>query len=188
MKKLFLLVCGMLLSWSVGALELEGAKLDDRVQVENAPLVLNGAGVRSILFFKMYVAGLYLSGKQSSAGVILADAGAKRIALHVVVGESDTGRFLKGFRKGIEKNHSEQELAALRERMNAFDQLFASIKEVKKGDVIALDWLPGSSMRVSLNGAELGRVPGEDFYRALLSIWIGKKPVSDDLKKGLLGG
>lgn len=188
MKKILLLVFGLLLTWNAGALELEGAKLDDKVQVENAPLVLNGAGVRSILFFKMYVAGLYLGEKKNSAEAVLADAGTKRIALHVVVGDAGTERFLKGFRKGIEKNHSESELAALRERMNAFDQLFAAIKEVKKGDVIALDWLPGNSTRVSLNGAELGKVSGEDFYRALLSIWIGKEPVSGDLKKGLLGG
>lgn len=188
MKKILLLVCGLLLTWNANALELEGAKLDDRVQVENVPLVLNGAGVRSILFFKMYVAGLYLTGKQNSAEAILADTAAKRIALHVVVGDAGTERFLKGFRKGIENNHSEQELVALRERMIAFDQLFASIKNVRKGDVITIDWLPGSSTRVSLNGTELGRVPGEDFYRALLSIWIGKNPVSGDLKKGLLGG
>lgn len=188
MKKILLLVCGLLLTWSAGALELEGVKLDDKVQVENAPLVLNGAGVRSILFFKMYVAGLYLTGKQSSAEAVLADTGAKRIALHVVVGDAGTERFLNGFRKGIEKNHSEQELAALRERMNAFDQLFVAVKTVKKGDVIEMDWLPGSSLRVSLNGAELGKVAGEDFYRALLSIWIGKNPVSGELKKGLLGG
>ncbi|MBI3223185.1 MAG: chalcone isomerase family protein [Nitrosomonadales bacterium] len=188
MNKLFLLLVSLLLSWNAVALELEGARLDDRVQVENAQLVLNGAGVRSILFFKMYVAGLYLGEKKNSAEAILADTGAKRIALHVVVGDAGTERFLKGFRKGIENNHSEQELVALRERMNAFDQLFAAIKEVKKGDVIAIDWLPGGSMRVSLNGAELGRVPGEDFYRALLSIWIGKNPVSGELKKGLLGG
>ena len=31
-------------------------------------------------------------------------------------------------------------------------------------------------------------IAGEDFYRALLRIWIGDKPVQDDLKKALLGG
>jgi hypothetical protein len=29
---------------------------------------------------------------------------------------------------------------------------------------------------------------GEDFYRALLRIWLGDNPVQDDLKKALLGG
>lgn len=187
MKKLIaiLLLC---VSVQAGALELGGAKLDDTVQVGNAPLVLNGAGVRSIFMFDMYVAGLYLSEKKHTAEAVFADAGAKRIALHVVVGEGETERFLHGFRKGIEKNRSEQEVAALRQRMDALDHMFDANKTVKKNDVIAFDWLPGEGTRVSLNGAELGRIAGEDFYRALLSIWIGEKPVKDSLKQGLLGG
>ena len=28
---------------------------------------------------------------------------------------------------------------------------------------------------------------GEDFYRALLRIWLGDKPVDGDLKQGMLG-
>jgi hypothetical protein len=31
-------------------------------------------------------------------------------------------------------------------------------------------------------------IEGEDFYRALLRIWLGDRPVQDDLKKSLLGG
>ena len=30
-------------------------------------------------------------------------------------------------------------------------------------------------------------IAGEDFYRALLRIWLGNKPVQDDLKQALLG-
>jgi hypothetical protein len=40
-----------------------------------------------------------------------------------------------------------------------------------------------------VNGAPRGKpIAGEDFYRALLRIWIGDNPVQDDLKKALLGG
>lgn len=184
-----LLACLLSLSgMSAGALELQGVKLDEQVQVADRPLVLNGAGVRSIFFIKMYVAGLYLTGKQTRTEAVLADPEVKRIALTVVVDDADPEHFLKGLRKGIEKNHSEQEMAALRERVDAFIKLFSPIKEVKKGNVIAFDWLPGTGTRVTFNGAELGRIDGEDFYRALLTVWIGNKPVSGDMKKGLLGG
>jgi hypothetical protein len=30
-------------------------------------------------------------------------------------------------------------------------------------------------------------LPGEDFNKALLKIWLGDKPVTEDLKKALLG-
>lgn len=180
-----LLLC---VSMQAAALELEGVKLDDKIQLDNSSIVLNGAGVRSILFFKMYVVGLYLPEKQNNAEAVLSNKSVKRIALHVLVGDADSERFLNGFRKGILKNHDEREVEALRERMATFDHLFDAAKTLYKGDVIALDWKPGNGTRVSLNGKELGVIAGEDFYRALLSIWIGEKPVSSDLKKGLLGG
>jgi hypothetical protein len=188
MKRMLFACLLCLSSISASALELQGVKLDEQVQVADQKLVLNGAGVRSIFFIKMYVAGLYLSGKQTSAAAVMADAATKRIALNVVVDDADTEHFLNGFRKGIAKNHGEKEMAELQARLDAFIHLFDNVKEVKKGDVIAFDWMPGNGTRVTFNGTELGKVAGEDFYRALLSIWIGEKPVSSDMKKGLLGG
>jgi len=31
-------------------------------------------------------------------------------------------------------------------------------------------------------------IPGEDFNRALLRIWLGDRPADGDLKRGMLGG
>jgi hypothetical protein len=63
----------------------------------------------------------------------------------------------------------------------------AEIKQAKKGMSIVLDWT-GSVTRLSINGQPAGQsIAGEDFYRALLRIWLGDKPVQDDLKRALLG-
>jgi len=63
----------------------------------------------------------------------------------------------------------------------------AQIGEAKKGMAIALDWTGGGTILV-VNGKPAGKpIAGEDFYKALLRIWIGDKPVQDDLKKSLLG-
>lgn len=187
MKKLIVMFL-LCVSMQAGAATLEGITLEDSVQVGNTRLALNGAGVRSIVFFKMYAVGLYLAEKKSqTAAAVFADTRPKRIALHVLVGEGDLERFLSGFRKGMEKNHSAAELTVLRERMTAFDKLFDNYKTVKRADVIAFDWVPAEGTRVTLNGAELGRIAGEDFYRALLMIWLGDKAVSEDLKTALLG-
>ncbi|MFA6015426.1 MAG: chalcone isomerase family protein [Gallionellaceae bacterium] len=185
MNKLFLIIT-LCFSLQASALEIEGAKFAESIKVENATLVLNSAGTRKIVFFKMYAIGLYLAEKQSNADLILADSQSKRIALSVLVDDGETQRFLNGFRRGIEKNHSEAQLAALSERLANFDKLFSPVKTVKKYDVVSFDWLPNEGTRVALNGAELGEIAGEDFYRALLSIWLGNKPVSDDLKRNLL--
>jgi hypothetical protein len=63
------------------------------------------------------------------------------------------------------------------------------MQEAKKGMAITLDWLPGTGTQMTVDGRNTGApIAGEDFYRALLRIWLGPKPVQDDLKKALLGG
>ena len=76
-------------------------------------------------------------------------------------------------------------------RIDAFKAMMIGIGNVAKGAVVHLDWLPetGSGVtRLTVNGEKKGEdIAGEDFYRALLKIWLGDKPVQDDLKEGLLG-
>ena len=54
-------------------------------------------------------------------------------------------------------------------------------------DRASLDWT-GAATQLVVNGKPAGKpIAGEDFYRALLRIWLGDKPVQNDLKKSLLG-
>ena len=54
--------------------------------------------------------------------------------------------------------------------------------------MINIDWLPEGGTRLSINGKQQGKdLAGEDFYQALLKIWLGPKPAQDDLKDALLG-
>jgi hypothetical protein len=70
--------------------------------------------------------------------------------------------------------------------------LNASLKavgEVKRGDLINFEFTPEAGTRITLNGQPRGAaIPGEDFFAAVLRIWIGDKPVDAALKRGLIGG
>ncbi len=164
--------------------EVAGVKLEEQIQPGN--LVLNGAGLRKRLFFKVYAIGLYLPKKTGNAEAAVASPGPKRVAIHMLrdVG-ADT--FTEALADGIRANHSDAEAQALEPRVKQLGAVIAEIKEAKKGMAIALDW--SGETRLLVNGKPVGRpIAGEDFYRALLRIWIGDKPVQDDLKKALLGG
>ena len=63
------------------AAEVSGVRLDDQVVVGNQTLLLNGAGTRYKLVFKVYVSGLYLAAKKSSAAEVFAAAGPKRVSI-----------------------------------------------------------------------------------------------------------
>jgi hypothetical protein len=162
--------------------EVAGVKLDDKM----SELVLNGAGVRSRVIFNVYVVGLYLPEKKTEAAAVLQLAGPKRVAIHMLrdVG-ADT--FSQALAEGIRANHSEAEVKALAPRVDELTGTMSQMKEARKGMVIALQW-DGSATQLVVDGKPAGSpIPGEDFYRALLRIWLGEKPVQEDLKKALLG-
>ncbi|MBI5438675.1 MAG: chalcone isomerase family protein [Nitrosomonadales bacterium] len=186
MKKLttLFLLC---LTAQAFALEVAGVKLADSVRFGSRDLQLNGVGVRSKLFFDLYIAALYLPGKITSGAAVLADGGEKRMALHLLV-DIGAERLLSGLNNAIAANHTPAEMSALDAPFKEFSAIFHAIGEMKKGDVITLDYLPGSGTQVGLNGAVKGTVGGAPFNSALLKAWLGDKPAQVDLKQKLLGG
>lgn len=169
------------------AAEVAGVKLEDKTQVESRDLVLNGAGLRKRLFFNVYVIGLYVAEKKADTAAVIQQPGPKRASIHML---RDVGadQFTEALVDGLRANHSEADFRALEPRVKELSDIMAEVKEAKKGMTLALDWT-GSATRLLVNGKPVGKpIAGEDFYRALLRIWIGDNPVQDDLKKALLGG
>lgn len=169
------------------ALEVAGVKVEERIKLESGELVLNGAGVRTRLIFKVYVGALYLPEKKSAVADVLAMRGAKRVSM-TLLRDLSASQLTDALEDGIRANHSEAELAALKGRIDALAAVMKEIGSAKEKTVIALDFVPESGTRVTVDGAARGKpIPGEDFFRALLRIWLGDKPVDADLKKAMLG-
>jgi hypothetical protein len=166
---------------------VEGVRLPDNVQLAGSELALNGAGVRTRVFFKVYVGALYLRQKTGSTDAVLTDAGAKRVAMHMLR-DLEAEQLLSAFNDGLKKNHAPDELARLDPQVKQLDKIFTAVKAVKKGDVVLLDYLPGAGTRVTVRGEDKGTIPGEDFNRALLRIWLGEQPADAALKRAMLGG
>lgn len=182
-----LTLAGALTLQTATAAEVAGIKIDDTVRLNNSDLVLNGAGLRKKAFFKVYVAGLYLPGKSQDVAALLKMPGSKRVAMRLMRDLSAT-QLVEALQEGIAANHNEAEQAALKERLKHFSDTLLAAGEAKEGSQISLDWLPESGTRIMVGGQARGTdIPGEDFYQALLRIWLGNKPVQDDLKNALLG-
>jgi Chalcone isomerase-like len=182
------LALGLSLSAStVVAVEVEGVKLSDTVQLAGSELMLNGAGVRTRVFFRVYVGALYLQKKAGSTDAVLGDAGAKRVAMHMLR-DLEAEQLLSAFNDGLKRNHAPDQLAPLEPQVKQLDGIFTAVKAVKKGDVVLLDYLPGAGTRVTVRGEDKGTIAGEEFNRALLRIWLGEQPADASLKKAMLGG
>jgi hypothetical protein len=177
----------LLAALPASAAELEGVKLDDRIRAGTQELQLNGIGLRSRAIFKVYVAGLYLAEKASSAEAALAATGPKRISI-VMLRDVAADSFAASLSDGLRDNLSDAELSKHKPQIDELMATMQKIGEAKKGAMILLDYAPAGGTTFWVNGAVQGKpIGGEDFFRALLRIWLGDKPVSADLKKALLG-
>ena len=175
------------LSVGAGAAEIAGIRLDERAKVGESELVLNGAGLRKRVLFKVYVAGLYLAEKRKSPAEVLALPGPKRLSI-TLLRDLPARRLVDGLKDGIGDNSSPEEQQALKGRVEELAANLMSLRQGRKGDVITFDWLPDGGTAVALNGEARGRpIPGDDVYRALLRVWLGDRPTSGGLKNALLG-
>ncbi len=167
------------------ARDIEGIPVSETVTLADTPLVLNGAGVRKKFFVKVYVGALYLPKKETRAQSIIVSAGAKSVRLHILYAELDSQKLADAWTDGIKANHGDTEFQALVPRLTQFNGLF---RTVRRGDTIRVDLMPNGETHVMINEEMRGVVSGADFQRALLTIWLGEKPVDENLKQALLGG
>ena len=101
----------------------------------------------------------------------------------------DADSFAGAMNDGLKSNHTEAQLAAFKAQIDALNAALKAVGEAKKGDLVLIEYMPDTGTRITVNGQPKGAsIPGEDFYAAVLRIWLGDKPVDADLKKGLLGG
>ncbi len=172
---------------AVSAADVAGIRIDDRARVAQSDLQLNGAGVRTKFVFKVYVAALYLPERKSSTAEILALSGPKRVSMRLVR-DLSAEQLVEALEEGIRDNTSPAELEALSSRLVELKAIMLEVKQGRDGDLMTLDFLPGTGTQVAMNGTVRGKaIAGDDFYRALLRIWLGDNPISKDLKKALLG-
>src|SRR5450830_328675 len=156
-------------SMNGNATEVAGIKFDETAQVANTELKLNGAGIRYKAIFKVYVAGLYLKEKKTAVKDILSSEGTRRVTI-VMLRDLSSEDFSRGFMQGIQKNTEKAEKVKLTSQFLRLGELFASIPELKKGDVMTNDWVPGVGTVFTLNGKKLGEpYPDVLFYSAALS-------------------
>jgi Chalcone isomerase-like len=167
---------------SAQAKEVAGVKLPDSLSAGGKTLTLNGAGLRKKAIFKVYVGGLYLETASKDAGAILAADAGKAVRMHFLRNLSKE-QLTDGYKEGFEANAKEKAAA---QKAN-IDKFFGMLADVKEGEEMTYAYVPGAGTTVSKGDKVIGTIEGRDFADALFAIWLGPKPPSEDLKKGMLG-
>jgi chalcone isomerase-like protein len=176
------LVAGLVAALAAGAKEVKGVKLEDTTTVGDKTLKLNGAGVRKVFVFDVYVGALYVEEASQDPAAILGKDGVRQVQM-TMLRDLEKEKIAEAIRTGFEKN-SKDRMAALKDRMEKF--IAQMPEKVSKGQVLRLTYVPGKGTTVTGQG-EKALVEGKDFADALFSVWLGQHPVDDSLKKGMLG-
>ncbi len=185
MRNLVTMLVGLALAAGVHAVEVGGVAIPDKANVGGQDLVLNGAGVRSRMVFKVYVGSLYVPAKAKTAADVYAKA-PRRVQLNMLR-DVTSDQMVDALTEGLNQANSAAEAGAVKAQMAELAAILKSIGQLKEGNVLAFDFVDGGT-RVSLNGQAKGTIAGDAFNKALFNAWLGDKPVQDDLKKAMLGG
>jgi hypothetical protein len=92
-------------------------------------------------------------------------------------------KITEAIRAGFEKNAADK-LPVLKERL---DKLCDAVTDMKKGQTLTISYVPGKGTTL-VSGDKSYTAEGKDFADAMFSMWLGKSPVDDDLKRGIGDG
>jgi long-chain acyl-CoA synthetase len=165
--------------------EVAGVKVEDTVRSEQGELLLNGAGLRTRIVFKVYVAALYLPQKESNASAILQGKGPRRMVLRMMR-NVDGDTLHEALDEGLRNNLGSAELDAIKAPLARLSEVFKALGKAREGDIIQLD-ISQAGLAITVNGTPRGQIASEALGRGLLRVWLGEKPAEASLKTALLG-
>jgi Chalcone isomerase-like len=190
MRRGFILAVMLLWASAMGAVDVSGTKFPDSVRVtpDSPELVLNGAGERRILLFSIYAIGLYLPARGKTMNEVLVLKGPKRMHMVMLRNEITARQVHEHVTNRIADGSQPAEMAVMKTRMADLDKIIDAEGTIQRGGTISLDYIPGKGTVIRVNDVAKGNpIPGEDFYNALLKIWLGERAKSKTLRDALLG-
>ena len=185
MKRLLTMLVALAFALPASALDIHGVKLADKADVGGHALVLNGAGTRTKVVFKIYVGSLYLPQPAKDLAQVLAQP-ARRVRMDLLRNLS-ADQLSDALLEGLKENNSDAQLAAVKGETAEMVAAMKGFGDVKQGSVVTLDFVDGTT-RIVLDDKLHASIAGTAFNDALMRMWLGEHPVQADLKAAMLGG
>jgi hypothetical protein len=175
-------MCVPVSTLSLNAAGLAGVNLPDTSTVGDKSLVLNGEGLRSEFMVKVYVAGLYLPHKSTDASAIIKVDEPKQIVMQFLH-DASKKQMTDAFDQSFKDNAPDAETTIKSDT----DKFLAALEPVKVGEQMVFTYVPGTGTTFAINGKDKLTIAGPAFGQAIFSVWLGPKPPTSSLKKGMLG-
>jgi len=161
-----------------------GVRFDARI----GDLQLLGTGLRTktMLKVKVYAVGLYVD--PAGLAAVKAQSGTPAFYQQLAWGDFPREIRMKFVRSSVS---ADQIRGAFRESLGSADQAKAAaflqyFGDTKSGEEYSLRWTPGVGLETTVVGQAKPVIADKTFAAAVFSIWLGEKPIQDDIKRGLI--
>jgi hypothetical protein len=144
---------------------------------------------RTMLSVKVYAIGLYVS-DEALSGPLAAFKG--KTATREFYQQLIWGDFRKQVvMKFVRTVSRDQIQGAFRETLGGADKarletFLAFFGDTKSGEAYVLRWEPGQGLLTTVAGQQKAPIDDKNFGAAVFGIWLGDKPIQDDIKRGLI--
>ena len=182
MKKMIVVLAFLMLSVNAHAVEVAGVTLDPTVRVDDKALTLNGYGIRTKFFFKVYVGALYTAKRVTTPAELLQNPDGKVVRMHFLHSKVEKEKITGTFAEGFANNAPDVAASA---DAKTFLSYFTA--DFVKGDTLDLVLGADGTVTARQNGKVLGMLRSAKLVNAILLIYVGPKPADENLKKGILG-
>lgn len=184
MKNLIITVIFAFLAMPVSshALHVYGVQVDGSTIIDGQTLHLNGFGLRTKMFGKVYIGSLYLTRQTAKAMEVINAPGVKLIRINFLHNRIQKDKFIEALNEAFVKNASGFASSADAQRFYA---LFA--KDFVKGDVLDMSFAADGNLSVSRNNQIVGSVASKSLQNAVLKSFVGLHPIDESVKTGMLG-
>jgi hypothetical protein len=183
MKKLLIVLLGLMLAGNALAIDVAGVNIPSEVEVAGEKLQLNGAGVRKkFVFVKVYVGSLYTAEKASTTAEVIKLPGSKLIRMDFLYKKVEKKKIVDAFAEGFE-NNAPQLVATPPAR--TFFGFFKN--DFVAGDQVDLVLGANGAVSAAHNGQKLGTIESKELADGILLIYLGDQPADADMKEGMLG-
>ncbi len=182
-KKILIFNILFLAFTAFGDVKIEGVNLPATMKCAGEEIALSGHGLRTATFFKIkiYVAGFYAKEKVTPLHLEKLDQRPLCFSFTYLKDFSDSD-VDRAWNYQFEES-SEHSYPKFKDDIKLLKSFFGKIHG-ERNQVIELSQ---DSTFFYENSKLAGEIKGADFQKAFLSIWFGKKPPTEELKKSLLG-
>ncbi len=190
LRGLTVMLAGLVALSAHAVVELEGVQLEDTATVAGTRLILNGAGVRKRGYFKTDVTALYLPERRNAPEAIYKSNGVRRLVL-VLLRDIPSATISRYFVGDFKQVATDAEFKQVINEVGQMGQVYGNLTKVNKGDIVVIDWIPGSGpnagLNATINGKSMGTpIKSDLFYEIYMRMYLGAS-VPEDFRNALLG-